>query len=489
MSYLLKNNRLSLNLIRFFSYFILSISIIIGTYFYDGNKLIFFIYGIFVNLVLLNSFYKNHTFFETYFGVFVWLGFWFKFLFIVILFEYHFKEGISRFYNESDKITLIDNTLVIGIVFFTSYLLACRANFFLNQGSKTQNLKLNEKKYENLKKFILSILIIFILFIAYFNFKNAIYQRGLISGSNYNFLINSTVKWLLLFGFSSMIVIFLNYNFIKKKKSTLLTLISLIEPMISNLSFLSRGGIFNSLSILYGIYKSNKRYFLKINIKHFIFYIFFVFIIFFITVSAVNILRPIYFSSAENVTIKINKGAIKIDAENVTSQSLNNYTSLPAAVREFYSLAVNRWVGIDSLLAVTSYDNKNFKLLQKSFSEEYDPTQPPFYERIIQDRQYEINNNVYGITTPGIVAFLFYSGSYVFLFLVIFVITLLFIKFEKLIFHLSQNLIFCSLISQVIAYRLIHFGYLPKQSYLLFGSIIITIFIHTIINKFFMLKK
>jgi len=50
-----------------------------------------------------------------------------------------------------------------------------------------------------------------------------------------------------------------------------------------------------------------------------------------------------------------------------------------------------------------------------------------------------------------------------------------------------SHLVFSALIGQVISFRLIHFGYLPHQSYLLFGTIFATIFMvyifNTMINK------
>ena len=42
----------------------------------------------------------------------------------------------------------------------------------------------------------------------------------------------------------------------------------------------------------------------------------------------------------------------------------------------------------------------------------------------------------------------------------------------------NKNIIFASLIGQVVAYRLIHFGYIPAQSYLLVGSIILNILVY-----------
>ena len=57
-----------------------------------------------------------------------------------------------------------------------------------------------------------------------------------------------------------------------------------------------------------------------------------------------------------------------------------------------------------------------------------------------------------------------------------FIICIIASLIEYLAFRMSyQNIIFSALIGQVIAFRYIHFGYLPGQSYLLFGAIIITI--------------
>ena len=53
---------------------------------------------------------------------------------------------------------------------------------------------------------------------------------------------------------------------------------------------------------------------------------------------------------------------------------------------------------------------------------------------------------------------------------------------EKIISKmLCQNIIFESLISQVLAYRLLNFGYVPSNSYLILMAIIINIVIIYII--------
>ncbi len=40
------------------------------------------------------------------------------------------------------------------------------------------------------------------------------------------------------------------------------------------------------------------------------------------------------------------------------------------------------------------------------------------------------------------------------------------------IFYAGRNLILCALFGQVIAYRYVHFGSVPSQSYLLLGALL-----------------
>ena len=86
---------------------------------------------------------------------------------------------------------------------------------------------------------------------------------------------------------------------------------------------------------------------------------------------------------------------------------------------------------------------------------------------------YQKNSSIKGNTLPGLMAFLFFSGSYVFLFFSIILFSFFATLLEYLIYKsTNKNLIASGLIGMVIAYRFAHFGYLPSRSYLLFGSII-----------------
>ena len=94
-----------------------------------------------------------------------------------------------------------------------------------------------------------------------------------------------------------------------------------------------------------------------------------------------------------------------------------------------------------------------------------------------------VSSSIKGNILPGLMAFLFYSGSYMFLFFSIILFSFFATLLEYLIYKsTNKNLIASGLIGMVIAYRFTHFGYLPSRSYLLFGSII------GIIILFFLIK-
>jgi len=143
-------------------------------------------------------------------------------------------------------------------------------------------------------------------------------------------------------------------------------------------------------------------------------------------------------------------------------------------------LLFNRWVGLDSWLAVTSHPNLKRDLFLDSFKEKFNKNKFTYYQNNFLGKKNieyieEFKNN-YGVVLPGFVSFSFYSGSISFFLILIAFLYILGVTLEYLSFRFSfGNMIFSSLISQVYIYRLIHFGYLPSQSYLLLAALLFNI--------------
>ncbi len=494
MSHLLKNDKkIYFRLFKLFIISLIGILFYFGVTNYNGNKLIYISFSLVSNFLIFFAFRKKSIFFETFFSLLLWLGFWFKFTCTIAFTDGLFREGVGLF-NYTEQ--LFNKTLIVSQVGIISFILAgyFRELFLFNYPKKLIFNFSKSNYFSKNRVKIWTIFIIFFVVIGFLNFHFKIYQKGLLPIYDINFLLSGIFKWLLLFGLSaiSAIIIFYETNTFKKF-FFYSSLIIFFETFLTSLTMLSRGMIFNAFALLFGIYKFSK------NIKHinkinyYIKSAVVIFVLFYLSVISVNYIRANFFYVGKSAEFTIEKfKAEKAEEESIITKK-RKYATISEQHSEILYLLINRWVGIDGIMAVISKSEiLSPVFLLNSFKERANPLTPTFYELTFNLETISLSNQIYsnvkGNTLPGIIAFLFYSGSYYLLFIAMFFISILASLIEYLSFKLSlNNLIFSALIGQIIAYRLIHFGYLPHQSYLLFGTIIITIFLVYLTN--FFIKK
>ena len=243
--------------------------------------------------------------------------------------------------------------------------------------------------------------------------------------------------------------------------------------------------IFNAFALLFGIYKFSNKLNIPNKLTYYVKFFSIILVLFYISVVSVNYIRSNYFYIGKSYKFVYENLKKKNDKDEKAKHS-----NLSQSNSEIYYLLINRWVGIDGVMAVTSKKQILSKMfLLNSFKERAHEKQPTFYELTFDvealAQSDQLSENIKANTLPGIIAFLYYSGSYYFLLISMFIICIIASLIEYLAFRLScKNLIFSALIGQVISFRLIHFGYLPHQSYLLFGAIIITIFLVYLTNYY-----
>ena len=260
MSHLFKNEKK-----KYFFYFkiVFLVLIIFLTYVgfnnYEGNKIIYLFFSIISNYLIYFSFRKNSIFFESFLGLLLWLGFWFKFTITIGFNGGKFKESAGLFDYTSES---FNETLLVSQIGILSFILAgyFREIFIFKYPSKINFFFKVNNFFKKRRKQIWIIFLIFFTLIAISNFYFKIYQKGLLPIYDLNFLFSGTYKWLLLFGLTaiSSIIIFLEINVFKKFFVTS-SLLIFFETFLSSFSMLSRGMIFNAFALLFGIYKfSNK---------------------------------------------------------------------------------------------------------------------------------------------------------------------------------------------------------------------------------------
>ena len=451
---------------------------------YKGNQFIYLLFSIISLFLIFFSFRKKSIFYENFFGIFIFLGFWLKFS-IIESFNLGFAEGLGGIIispQNYDDALIASCVGMLGIILFG----LIREKFFFYP-SKIE-LNVNIEFYKKFRNIFIIFLFFIIIFVCYINFYFQIYQRGLV-GNSYNFLISGFIKTSLLYLLSLCVAIILFYELASYRKIFILILFLVIfEPFLSSVSMLSRGMIFNSLAIVFAFYKLTNKINLKLDINFYLKFLAFLFMVFYISVISVNHLRISKFNIGNPLVEKNYTELEKIKEYNENKTITEKFnTNVSTSFYRFYALVIHRWVGIDSMLLITkNTEFLNFELFYKSLKEKYDSKSISFYEdnfKIWPADRYKNNSSIKGNILPGLMAFLFYSGSYMFLFFSIILFSFFATLLEYLIYKsTNKNLIASGLIGMVIAYRFTHFGYLPSRSYLLFGSII------GIIILFFLIK-
>jgi hypothetical protein len=485
---------------RIIFFTIFSIISIYATQFYEGSILIFGCYCFFLLLTFFYLTNSKSSYFEIFFSSYLFLGFWFKYIFSLI-----FYNGII-FDSGQVKSTKIDEVLILTILIT----FVCLISSFINKKFINTDVKKNETRiksfcenfYLNNRNIILIVFILLISFVGFFNIKLGIFQRGFIYLPETSMYINNFIKWLLLFGFTTFSCFVIHIEILNYKKINIFTvIIAFFEIFISYTSMLSRSFIINSISLIFPIYQKSL-FFKKTHDKKFIFLFIVIIFLALISLYMVNNIRlSKLYSMIDEWTVNQNKLNIEspkdlkikeynfqIPKSEFNLENLQNKPVTPTKVINF--ILINRWIGIDSLIVVNSYEKKNFDLFFRSLREDKNNLENTFYEKTFNLSSEKINleiNQKYlkGNTLPGIFSFLYYSGSIYFVLISLFIIFILCNSFERLIKKITHgNAIFACFLSNMIATRLIHFGYAPKDTYLFILSILLSVLLMIFLLKF-----
>lgn len=432
---------------------------------YPGQAHLYLTFGITSNLLLYFGFRERAIFFDTFIGIFFWLGFWLKFTVHILFSNGIFNDHIGRFDSSPNA---FDHALLISSFAFLGLLIGSliRERFF-SYPEKVEfiNTGLSDFYYKH-RKAIWAVFLLLIVFIGFSNAYYGIYQRGSITKTVLPFGLNGIYKWLLLFGLASVSATVLWIEFqIKKQTSILVITLSLIEACISNVSLLSRGMILNGSALLFGVLRSLQLNSIKTNIKHILLSVVLFVGLFTGSAYLVNYTRAEVFSDVNDTSVQM---------------GLMSANTKP--------LFIDRWVGIEGVMAISSYPSLGWHLWHEALNETYDEHETSFYDNNIISSYYNQTTDKskhHFVSLPGIVAFLFYPGSFVFLFFAMLTCSLGAAMIEYLAYELSgRNIILCSLFAQIIAFRFSSFGYVPKQSHLLFGSLMLNLAIIWAANKY-----
>jgi hypothetical protein len=128
-------------------------------------------------------------------------------------------------------------------------------------------------------------------------------------------------------------------------------------------------------------------------------------------------------------------------------------------------LSVDRWIGLEGIMAVQSYPEKNRQLLWQALNEKPETGKPDIYQAISNSIYMKSDGAKFRFATlPGAAAFLYYSGSLLIVLLGMVFFSFAVLSIEFVIDALTANPILCSLYGAVMASNVAQFGGSPRLS-------------------------
>lgn len=362
------------------------------------------------------------------FSIFIYLGFFIKHSFHLI-FSYDYLEPIGRFdnsYSQWNEFYEISSMGFISFIVLGIYLIYMNKNLPNISFQFDKQFVLNTKSL-NILWFILIILGISLLIL------NEIFQSqklGIVKEHIFNswFLEMSIIMFIsIIFPILMYLISFFEINQRNNFYKTIFFII--LASSLFSVSILSGSVVvFWCMPLLFlPIFK-------KISLKQYIYvFVLYIFFIFF-TVGVSTLLR---------------NSSVSTFVTTPTSKSVNK------SINAFNRLLIDRWIGTEGLMIVVGMENKSMNnLFYERKSNEID-----FFTKNALNYEVEKGHELTSYATlPGIIGYLYLSGSKVVLFFGCFFFVFLIILIERVILYFTQNFLLSTYLAISLASSIAGFG-------------------------------
>ena len=142
------------------------------------------------------------------------------------------------------------------------------------------------------------------------------------------------------------------------------------------------------------------------------------------------------------------------------------------ALPRILSLVIDRWIGLEGVMAVSAYPEKSNKLLFEALTEKRGIGTTTKFQEIANSHYRWVDASVWQFASlPGAAAFFYFSGSLWVVMLGMAGFALLLQLSEQFIFRLTSNPLLCSLFGLTLANTISQFGITPRQDIPFYGMI------------------
>lgn len=420
---------------------------------YPGGKHIYLLFTAVSLVLLVSALFYSRTYSYILLSIIILFGFWAKVTWHFIS-EQPFVEPIGAFNGSPeqwDQVILVSTCAFIAIL-GSLFLVNCISNL---TGIHANSLRMPSAYkvpswLKSVSAFHWTIFILSVGFIVYLNITYKIFVMGLKSVTVLPWYWNAIITLMLVGGGFSCWIANLIYLENKDKHHIYAVLFALllISLLISAFT-LSKAIIVSYLFPIGVCFLLNYKTF-RITIGKGVLMGAFAVLLIFLNVLVVNTLRPYYFQSPDK--------EITIEEFATVASTAATYKNPFNSVKQFFGYSLNRWVGIEGVMATVSYDGKSMDLLVEGVFEEPVKTVAPMYSEIGKwNHNYnEIDSKVDNMFLVGGVGFLNYSGSFSVVLFFTLLISFVFHFFELFVYRLTKNPFLCATIGWITSLAFIH---------------------------------
>lgn len=160
------------------------------------------------------------------------------------------------------------------------------------------------------------------------------------------------------------------------------------------------------------------------------------------------------------------------------------YQISAGSVQRIMSLVVDRWIGVEGVMAVSSFPGKGQALFVDAMLEKREIGKATKFQEICNSHYRWVDANTWQFASlPGAAAFLYLSGSYWVVVIGMMLFTILLLAGEQWISSKTGNPLLCALVGMTMANSIAQFGISPRQAIPFYGLIVFSVLLVSVLQS------